>query len=91
MYHEDDFPIKMGSFSTWDEALSECKRMVDDQLHRWYQPGMSADKLYTLYAIGGEDPAISALNGNKTDKSFSGWHYARERSMAIAGDSKKGE
>ncbi len=42
MYHEeDDFRSEWGVFSTWEKALVECKRIVDDQLCRWYQPGMS--------------------------------------------------
>jgi hypothetical protein len=51
VYHkEDDFPSERGVFSTWDEALLECKRIVDDQLHECceYRPGISANELYTL-------------------------------------------
>ncbi len=87
MYHEeDDFPSDRGVFSTWDEAVSECKKIVDEQLYGWckYQPGISADELFSMYAGFGEDPVIRAAE--KTNKSFSGWDYARERSVAI-GDS----
>jgi hypothetical protein len=65
---------KKGSYATADEAIAACRRMVDEDLARYMarNPGMSADDLYGMYAMFGDDPFI-------VGQPFSAHEYARQR------------
>jgi hypothetical protein len=72
------------TFSTFEEAVAECKRIVDRNL-RWLRLGTKdpndPEELYRRYTGFGDDPFI------KTDgpdgPSFSAWEYAKERCKKI--------
>jgi len=69
-----------GEFDTCEEAISACKKIIDECLESSYQPEMTADQLYESYAGFGDDPFIKS-----DDKScdFHSRDYAKSRCQAI--------
>ncbi len=63
-----------GKYETEEEALSVCKKIVDDYLIKAYKPEMTAKQLYESYVNFGEDPFIKG-------GSFRAWSYAEKRSV----------
>ncbi|KRQ17665.1 hypothetical protein AOQ71_01380 [Bradyrhizobium manausense] len=72
-----------GVFSSAEEAIAACKRIVDEDLKNSYRPGMSEAELYETYTMFGDDPFVMPID--KADKSitFSAWDYAKERCKAF--------
>jgi len=65
-----------GEYKTHEEAVSECKKVVDEFLVGAYKVGMSSFELLSTYKLYGEDPFIEG-------GSFSAWTYAEKRSLDI--------
>lgn len=72
----------LGEFETLDDAISACKRVVDDYLQSAYKPGMTAEELVASYRSLGEVPWIDSTE----DVSFSARDYAEARSSEICGE-----
>jgi hypothetical protein len=45
-----------GVFASADEAISACKKIVDDDLTSMWRPGTTAAELYRPYLAWGPDP-----------------------------------
>ncbi len=69
-------------YETYEEALRECKRMIDDFLIRNYKPGMTVDELYNLYLQFSDEPYIIPRGENNQ---FSHSKYAKEQCVEICG------
>lgn len=69
----------LGEFATFEDAITACKRIVDDYLLSTYKPGMTAAKLAESYKNFGEDPWIVDYG----DGAFSAWSYAEQRCKEI--------
>ncbi|MEA2575677.1 MAG: hypothetical protein QOH93_2975 [Chloroflexia bacterium] len=69
-------------FDSCGEAVTACKKIVDDYLLANYKPGMSAEELYESYTSFGEDPFIV---GKDEQCRFSAWSYARQRCEELCG------
>ena len=65
-----------GEYKTHEEAVSECKKIVDQFLLGAFKIGMTYHELLSAYKLYGEDPFIEG-------GSFSAWKYAEERSLDI--------
>jgi hypothetical protein len=83
-YMKEEERFEHGLFLTTNEAVAECKRIVDKDLNDLNQPGMTATKLYDLYTMFGSDPFIVAVDPNDETIKFSAWDYAEERSSLLA-------
>lgn len=69
-----------GIFNTYEEAVSKCKKIIDDFLESAHQPGETATQLYETYVMYGETPIIWGDGlGN-----FSSNDYCRERCVFLA-------
>jgi len=79
-YMDEEARYKLGEFSTYEEAVEVCKRIVDEFLESAYKDGMSYDELYGGYINFGEDPFI--VPSDKTNW-FSAWDYAKARSHEL--------
>jgi hypothetical protein len=79
--------VSRGSFATAEEALAECRRIVDACLEADRAEGHSADELYTRYQHFGEDPWI-APRGDAAPVEFSAWEYAKQRCREICNGSQ---
>lgn len=79
-YTDENYRYKAGEFLSYDEALTEAKRIVDEELACRVRPGMTAEELYDRYITFGEDPFIIPAN---KDDSFSAWDYAKARSYKV--------
>lgn len=75
-YMDESERYTLGEFADAEAAVSAAKRVVDDDLHSLYQPGMSAENLYRHYTSFGRDAYIIS---NDESCQFSAWDYARER------------
>jgi hypothetical protein len=88
-YMEEDERYELGTFSTLEEAIAACKKMVDDDLiafakERNYTP----DELYDYYTSFGSDPFVVALDSEEDRPAFSAWNYAKEQ---VLGAHKPGQ
>jgi hypothetical protein len=77
-YQDEDHRYEHGEFENPDEAVAVCKQIVDGCLEHMLKPGMTADALFQLYAMFGEDPFVIPGNG------FYAWDYAKERCEVLA-------
>jgi hypothetical protein len=72
-----------GGFDNPDEAVAVCKQIVDECLEHMLKPGMTAEALFDLYAMFGEDFDLYAMLGDDPfvipAHAFSAWDYAKER------------
>ena len=80
-YMDADERWTLGRFETLDEAIAVCKQQVDECLGEYFQPGMSAEALYSQYTSFGDDPFII---GSSQRIPFSAWDYAKQRCGEIA-------
>ncbi|HEY9710169.1 MAG TPA: hypothetical protein V6D48_18320 [Oculatellaceae cyanobacterium] len=79
-YQDERERYKLGVFEYCESALTACKKIVDEFLVQNYSVGMTAEDLYKIYTIFGEDPFLIS----DTPKSlFSAWNYAKERCAEI--------
>ncbi len=63
-------------YSTFEEAVTACKKIVDDSLGQ----GAGAEEIYDNYVSFGDDPFIK---GCSDAEHFSAWEYANKRSQEI--------
>ncbi|OYX42420.1 hypothetical protein B7Y94_03500 [Candidatus Saccharibacteria bacterium 32-49-12] len=68
-----------GVYDTYGEAVSKCKAILDDFLESAYQPGDTAETLYSTYVHYGETPIIWGDNLGDFDSN----DYARLRCREI--------
>jgi hypothetical protein len=85
-YMDEEHRYEWKSFQTVEEAIAECKRMVDLDLAGFLTPGIAATELYDMYTSFGDDPFIVRVDPNAEVAYFSAWDYAKERSDALTAD-----
>lgn len=83
-YADRELRWRRGEYATAEEAVAECKRMVDADLRGLFKPGMSAVGLMERYRMFGDDPFIVPQDGAPTVE-FSAWDYAEERCVTVCG------
>jgi hypothetical protein len=86
-YMDETARYTRASFDTLEDAIRECKRIVDRSLEEMYEPGMAAGELLGKYKMFGEDPFIVSKRLPSTSVPFSAWKYAEERCEEICGGS----
>jgi hypothetical protein len=85
-YMDEDDRYEHGTFSTLEEAVASCKRIVDDDLSEFAKgKNYTPDELYEHYVSFGSDPFIVALDSKDDRPCFSAWNYAKERSQVLSG------
>jgi hypothetical protein len=82
-YQELDMRREHGNYDSLDEAISVCRKIVDQSLREEYKSGMSADDLYSQYTSFGNDPFIVVIDGATDGANFSAWNFAKERCRLI--------
>jgi hypothetical protein len=82
-YMDKDARVRHGEFDSVETAVAACRTIVDDWLKANYEPGISAEGLYTAYTTFGDDPWVSGA----TNVNFSAWTYAKERCREICASS----
>jgi hypothetical protein len=83
-YQNEDERYEHGVFSTAEEAIAACKRIVDEDLENLYKPGMTEQELYETYTMFGDDPFVVPLDNIDHAVQFSAWDYAKERCKVLA-------
>ena len=81
-YMDESKRYRLGEFLDYDEAVTKCRRIIDDYLAAAFQPGMKAEELYAAFTAFGEDPFISP---DIAQERFSAWNYARLRCAELCG------
>ena len=71
-----------GEAESYESALAACHRIIDEFLASNHRAGMTADDLFKLYSLFGEDPFIVPDDGAQR---FSGWDYAKRRCAELCG------
>jgi hypothetical protein len=81
-YMDESERYKFGEFNTKEEAIAQCKKIVDDFFEPHLNDKLSFKELWQGYTMFGEDPFIIT-----EDKSchFSAWDYAKQRCNELAG------
>ena len=79
-YMDESERYEQGRYPDCASALAVCKRMVDDFLAANGGGAKTADELFQLYTLFGEDPFIVTAD---PECAFSAWDYARLRCAAI--------
>jgi len=77
--------VEHGIHDTAEEAVAECRKLVDRSLMHEYRLGLSADALYDRYTSFGDDPFVTVVDGTDDSVHFSAWRYAKERCPVICG------
>jgi len=75
-YMDESETYTLGVFQSLDEAIAQCRCVVERSLREQLKPGMTAEGLYQQYVGFGEDPFVLEEQGPSR---FSAWDYARER------------
>jgi hypothetical protein len=88
-YGDESERTEYGTFSTVEEALAVCRRVVDESLLAEYRDGATAEQLYERYTSFGDDPFVVALDGAPKVE-FSAWTYARARVAQFAAPGPEG-
>jgi len=72
---EEDERYEHATFSTIEEAIAACKRIVDDDLSAFAKgKNYAPDDLYEHYVSFGSDQFIVALDSQDGRPSFSAWN-----------------
>jgi hypothetical protein len=82
-YMDESERYELGVFTSAEEAIAACKRIVDEGLGNAFKPGITEQKLYEGYTMFGEDPFILPVASTDDAVHFSAWDYARERCRAL--------
>jgi len=88
-YMDGDERSDHGTFSTAEEVLDACRRLVDESLLTEYKDGETAEELYERYTSFGDDPSVVALGGAPKVE-FSAWNYARQRARELTAPGQEG-
>lgn len=83
-YMREEERYRHGEYSSYEEALTASKAIVDSFLMEHYKTGVSAEELYQAYVCFGDDPFIVPSDAANPD--FSAWTYAKQRCSEICGD-----
>lgn len=62
-------------------AIDCCRLIVDEFLAGSHKPDMSAEELYRMYTMFGDDPFV--VSSDAAPVAFSAWDYARERCAVV--------
>ena len=85
-YMDETEQVEDGVFATAEEAIAECKEIVDDDLNSTIRNrrNLTANELFELYTLFGPDPFIVPINKGDAAPNFSAWDYAKERCQVLA-------
>jgi hypothetical protein len=78
-FMDEDERYQHGVFDTVDEALGECRGIVDADLAAMAKPGLSPQALYNLYVSFGRDPFIICDGADDKAAAWSAWKYSKAR------------
>ena len=80
-YMDESERYELGEFSSKEEAIARCKKIVDEFFEPHKNDRLSYQELWQGYTMYGEDPFIVT-----EDKSFSfsAWDYAKEKCHELA-------
>ena len=85
-YMETDERSEYGTFSTAEEALAACQRLVDESLLEEYRDGATAEQLFVRYTSFGDEPFVVAVeDAPKVEFSARAYAEARARELTAPG------
>lgn len=75
-YMDEDHRYKYGEFSTYEEAVAACKKIVDEDLRDMLTQGVKPEELSATWALYGSDPYV--VGGSSR---FSARDYVTEKTQ----------
>jgi hypothetical protein len=78
-YMDEEARYKLGDFTTLEEAVAACKRVVDHFLKVEVPLDITAAERYEQYTGFGPDPFIVTDDTGAGSPPFSAWSYTKER------------
>ena len=79
-YMDEGHRYKHGEFSTYNEAVNACKKIVDEELADMLKQGTDPEKLSSTWSMFGSDPFI--MEDVKEDR-FSARNYVAEKTKVL--------
>jgi hypothetical protein len=79
-YRDESERYKLGEFSSCEEAVRACMKIVDEFFDKDFDVKITYEELYGGYTMFGEDPFIVS---DDEGCFFSAWEYAKEKSKKI--------
>ena len=70
-------------FDSFENAINYCKKIVNESLEECFKPNVSAEELFSMYTMFGDDPFAYAPNQQEQPE-FSAWDYARIRCQELS-------
>ena len=70
----------LGEYESCQDAITVCKKIVDDFMSKGYRNGMSFKEMWEGYMMFGEDPFIESKDPECT---FSAWSYVKQRCVEL--------
>lgn len=86
-FADPEYEYSAGTFDTLEEAVAECKKIIEEQLPKAYKEGMTPQKLYSDFIHWGEEPYIVAPGyiWGPDDPDINAIAYFKERACEICG------
>jgi len=78
---QEDYRCEHGEYNTYEEAVEECKKIIEKNFKYYYKPGASAEEMLENYKFQGDDPFVVP---EPEGKHFSAWDYADRRAEELA-------
>lgn len=79
-YQDETERYKLGEFDSYEDAVIECKKIVDEFFAGAVPTEKTSDELLSEYKRYGEDPWITP---EPEGCHFSAWSYAEERCKSL--------
>ena len=89
-YMDSSYRGRGGTFATAEEAVAQCRRIVDEYLDdaERIEGRDDATRLWQSYVMFGDDPFV--VTSDALPVAFSAWTYARRRCEERCGGSVAG-
>lgn len=79
-YMDESEAYNYGEFQTYEEALIEAKKIIDNFFEHCWKSGVKPDDLIVQYCLFGEDPRIVPTPNGRY---FSAREYARTSAVEV--------
>jgi hypothetical protein len=73
-YGDEDESDDVGTYATYEQAVTAARAIVVKSLKSVYELGMTPDQLYDQYVSFGDDPSVYPEDPSYH---FSAWNYAK--------------
>lgn len=80
-FMDEDSRWEAGPYSSYEEALAKCHRIVKINVEEFMEPGATAEEAYSKYLMFGDDPWIDVTPEGLTR--FSARDFAKQLFLSL--------